>query len=428
MRPSSRAGSSGGRASLRTGRAAALAAASALLVLAFAAGAAGAADAPAAPGPAAAATDNAAAATDNALPAPEPIVPRFVRPLAGTAPGANDANPVWSPDGSLVAFERSRGEAKEIVIARSDGTVVKTVCERPPDDGSALPGLFPGDSAEASFNAGIGWASSGRRFVFMSNGGEGNYDLYLGSPGDAPAVRLTEHREKDGQAHWSPAADNLVVYVSGRSGKGDLYLMNLAWGQSRRLTFGGRAYLYPRWSPDGRRIAFTGGENENHDIYVIDDVSRARETLRRLTSWRFDDIRPVFSPDGRRIAFYSNYNAEGNPRIWSIVVVASDGTDPREGAGLAARVAATDVVPDVETGPAWLPDGAGIVFVKNDRLEYNPIHVVELATGVERPLQTGTKMNHDVACAPDGTIAFRAQVDQWDHLFVAGMERRAPYR
>jgi hypothetical protein len=28
-------------------------------------------------------------------------------------------------------------------------------------------------------------------------------------------------------------------------------------------------------------------------------------------------------------------------------------------------------------------------------------------------------MNHDVACSPDGTIAFRAQVNQWDQIFVA---------
>jgi hypothetical protein len=27
-------------------------------------------------------------------------------------------------------------------------------------------------------------------------------------------------------------------------------------------------------------------------------------------------------------------------------------------------------------------------------------------------------MNHDIACSADGTIAFRAQVDQWDQVFV----------
>lgn len=404
-------------------RAAALA-----LLAAAAAGPAAAQELPAAPQPEAAVADNAAPAPDNAAVAPEPITPRFVRPLAGTAPGSSDANPVWSPDGALVAFERIRGEGREIVIARRDGAIVKTVSRRPAADDGGLTGLLPGDSPEASFNAGITWSPSGRRFVFMSNGGEGNYDLYLDGFGGAPAIRLTEHREKDGHAHWSPAADNLVVFVSGRTGRGDLYLMDLMTRTWARLAAGGKGYLYPRWAPDGGRVAVTAGENENHDIYVIDNMAGTRRTIRALTSWRFDDIRPVFSPDGRRIAFYSNYNPEGNPRTWSIFVVAADGSDPRDGAGLAARVAAADVVPDVETGPAWMPDGAGLVFVKNDRHAYNPIHVVDLESGVERPLKTETKMNHDVACAPDGTIAFRAQVDQWDHLFVAGLSTRAPYR
>ncbi len=413
---------------MRAGRGAALAAAFALLVLAAVPARPEGPGEQAPPAPHAGVSDNAAPAPDNAALAPAPIVPRFVRPLAGTAPGSNDANPVWSPDGALVAFERSRGEGKEIVIARSNGAIVKTVSLRPPDEEGGMPGLLPGDSGEASFNAEISWSPTGRRFVFMSNGGEGNYDLYLGTFGEAPAVRLTSPREKDGHAHWSPASDSMVVFVSGRTGKGDVYLMDLATWTPTRLTSGGKPYLYPRWSPDGKRIAVTAGENENHDIYVIDNVARPRETTRALTSWRFDDIRPVFSPDGRKIAFYSNYNPDGNPRVWSIVVIAADGTDSRDEASLAARVAAADVVPDVETGPAWMPDGAGIVFVKNARQEYNPIHVVELATGIERPLKTETKMNHDVACAPDGTIAFRAQVDQWDHLFVAQVEKRAPYR
>src|SRR5512145_40248 len=186
---------------MRAGHAAALAAACALLALAAA---------PSRPEGA----GEAAAPTEAVVPNPETLVPLFVRPLAGTAPGSNDANPVWSPDGALVAFERSRGEEKEIVIARPDGTIVKTVSERPPDESGGLPGFLPGDSGGASFNAGIGWSPSGRRFVFMSNGGEGNYDLYLGAPGEGSTARLTEHREKDGHAHWSPAADNLVVFVS----------------------------------------------------------------------------------------------------------------------------------------------------------------------------------------------------------------------
>ncbi|HEY6010550.1 MAG TPA: hypothetical protein VIX18_03685, partial [Nitrospirota bacterium] len=357
------------------------------------------------------------AASDNAVRAPEPIVPRSVRPVAGTAPGSNDANPAWSPDGALVAFERSRGEAKEIVVARRDGTIVKTVSQRPPDEGGGFPGLLPGDSAEASFNAGASWSPSGRRFVFMSNGGEGNYDLYLQNIGDENAARLTDHREKDGQPHWSRAA-NRIAFVSGRSGKGDVYLLDLSTRGLTRLTRGGAAYLYPQWSPEGDRLVMMHGSNENHDIILMNDVARPTESRKALTTWPFDDLRPMWSPDGKKIAFYSNYNIAGDPKLWSIIVIAADGSDPVGGDGLASRVTATDVIPDVEAGPAWLPDSNRIVFVKNDRQEYNPLYVADLKRKTVLPIRTDTKMNHDVSCSANGTIAFRAQVDQWDQIYI----------
>jgi len=103
-------------------------------------------------------------------------------------------------------------------------------------------------------------------------------------------------------------------------------------------------------------------------------------------------------------------------------VVAADGSDPTSGEGLAARVVAVDVVPDMERGPAWLPDSRRIVYVKNDRQEYHPLYVVKVDDRVNKLFKTDTKMNHDVSCARDGTIAFRAQVDQWDQIFTARMK------
>jgi Tol biopolymer transport system component len=77
-----------------------------------------------------------------------------------------------------------------------------------------------------------------------------------------------------------------------------------------------------------------------------------------------------------------------------------------------------DVIPDVELGPSWMPDSNRIIFVKNDRQEYNPIYVADLKQKTVLPIKTDTKMNHDITCSVDGTIAFRAQVDQWDQVFV----------
>jgi Tol biopolymer transport system component len=348
---------------------------------------------------------------------PQLMEPLFVRPLVKIESGRNDSNPVWSPRGAFVAFERSIGDKKEIRITLPDGTPIQTVYFMLSDGDKETKFFLPGVSEETSYNAGITWAADQCRFVYMSNGGEGNYDIYLQDLGVKAPVRLTDHKEKDGQAHWSPVGDHLVL-VSGRTGNGDIYLMDLKTRGLTRLTRGGMAYLYPRWSPDGKRLVMMYGSNENHNILMINDVAKPMESQKRLTTWPYDDLRPVWSPNGKKIAFYSNYNPDDDPKRWSIVVIAADGSDPTEGEGLVAKVVATDVIPDVETGPSWMPDSSRIVFVKNDRHEYNPIYVADLRQKTIAPIKTDTKMNHDITCSADGTIAFRAQVDQWDQVFV----------
>ncbi len=351
---------------------------------------------------------------------PETVEPLYVRPFTAVEKGRNDGNPVWSRSGMFLSFERSIGDKKEIHIALADGLIFQTLYYLRASGGE-MKFFFPGVVEDISYNAGISWSPREDRFVFMSNGGEGNYDLYAGDMGGKTAARLTEHKEKDGQPDWSPVS-NAAVFVSGRTGKGDLYLIDINTRSLSRLTQGGKEHLYPQWSPDGKRIAYMRGNNENHDILVINDVTRPAETVKALTAWEHDDIRPIWSPDGKKIAFYSNFNPQGDPRIWSIMVAAADGSDPMEGEGLAAKAVAVDVVPDVERGPAWMPDSSRIVYVKNDRQEYHPIYVVTIGDKVGKLLKTDTKMNHDVVCASDGTIAFRAQVDQWDQIFVAKMK------
>lgn len=349
---------------------------------------------------------------------PETIEPLFVRPLVTIEAGRNDSNPAWSPQGTLIAFERSIGDKKEIIIARPNGSIVQTIYFQLSESSKQMKFFFPGVYEEVSYNAGLSWSPAGDRVVFMSNGGEGNYDLYLREiSSKATTTQLTDYKEKNGHAQWSPVADS-IIFVSGRTGKGDVYLLDLATRGLTRLTMGGKPYLYPQWSPDGKKIAMIHGSNENHDIYLINDVARPVQTLKALTTWPYDDLRPMWSPDGKKIAFYTNYNSAGDPKVWSLVVAAADGSDPTEGDGLAAKVVAQDIVPDVERGPAWMPDSSRLVYVKNDKQGYNPIYIVDNKKKNSLLIKTDTKMNHDITCSKDGTIAFRAQVDQWDQIFV----------
>lgn len=354
----------------------------------------------------------------------ELVEPEFVRALTPFETGRNDSNPVWAPTGKLIAFERSRGEKREIVVTHTDGKMLQTIyfqLSSSEKDGKSTQFFLPGLAEDPSYNSGITWARDSKRLAFMSNGGEGNYDIYSQLLG-GEATRLTDSKEKDGLADWSPVT-NQIVFVSGRSGKGDVYLLDPDTRAVTQLTWGDKPFLYPRWSPDGKKIVMISGSTENHDIYVIDDPQKPHESLRALTRWQYDDLRPSWSPDGKKIAFYTNYNVNGEQRQWSLAVIEADGSDGEKGEKLEAQVVASDVVPDIEQGPAWLADSKGLVYVKDEVLEYNPIFIVDVASKKSVQLKTDTKMNHDIACNASGLITFRAQHDQWDQIFIAKLKK-----
>ena len=350
------------------------------------------------------------------------LEPLYVKALNNISTGYNDSSPVWSPSGHLIAYERSTGDKREIIISRQDGSVVQKIYFRLPKTDGDMDFIFPGVVEEISYNSGIAWAPDENSLVFMSNGGRGNYDLYL-LPllGSDETIRLTNYSEKDSHPHWSPRGDQLA-FVSGRTGKAEIYLMDLKSRKTSNITSGKKTYLYPQWSPDGQKITMIYGSNENHDIFLIEDINKPGETLRALTTWEYDDLRPVWSPDGSMIAFYSNYNLEDDPKRWSIVVIPADGSIYDKEEDLADKIVARDVIPDIERGPAWMPDSSRIVYIKNDEQAYNPIHVVDIKEGTDRIIKTETKMNHNVACSVDGILAFRAQTEQWDHIYIAKLK------
>jgi len=386
---------------------------------------------------------------------PGELTPDSVRALSNTGVlESNDASPVWASGGALLAFERAEESRREIVVVRADGTPVRTIYYQASEDDDGLNALLPGLGLSVSYNSGLAWAPRGERFVFMSNAGEGNYDLYLGNLQGKTSQRLTDSPQKDGQPDWSPT-DNTVAFVSGRDGGAHLYLLDVDSRRVASAAMGDKAYLYPRWSPDGKRLATIYGANENHDIVLLEGDLRALlrpkpvvaapavgavqnktpppepvkpapppVTQRALTTWRYDDLSPSWSPDGKRIAFYTNQNDDNDLKVWAIAVVDASGASPSEGAALAAQVVARHVIPDVHMGPAWLPDSRRIAYVRNDKQDYSPIYLVDVDSRQQWRLLTGTNINHDLAVSPQGLLAFRAQVNQWDRIFLAKLPDR----
>src|SRR5436853_7884999 len=95
---------------------------------------------------------------------PAGVEPEFVRPLVPIARGRNDSNPVWSPAGDLVAFERSRGDNKEIAIVRVNGEVVQTIHQQAPVAPGQSAFFFPEVAEQTSYNSGISWSPNGKGF------------------------------------------------------------------------------------------------------------------------------------------------------------------------------------------------------------------------------------------------------------------------
>jgi TolB protein len=148
---------------------------------------------------------------------------------------------------------------------------------------------------------------------------DGNSELYRrkASGGGRPQ-RLTFSWTIETTPSWSPNGQE-IVYVSDRSGKPMLYVMDRDGAGDRRITYD---YTYcgsPAWSPRGDRIAFVA-DGKNLNIYTI--APDGSDPV-RLTSGGSNE-NPVWSPDGRFIAFSSTRT--GNADIY---VMRADGTQVR---------------------------------------------------------------------------------------------------
>jgi Tol biopolymer transport system component len=366
-----------------------------------------------------------ACAAEPVPPAPSgpPPVPVAARNLTASVEERNEHNPRFSPDGKRLSFERREGSSQAIYVVdlAADGAAPVRVSSAPARAAASAEEALLGSArpSDESFNTQLSFFPNGRDVVFTGNGTAGVYRIFRGTLGGRFDAIAGDSKE-EGHPAVSPDG-RFLVYVAARRGVGKLYLRDLTTGVERPLTDGASVDLFPAWSPTSKALAYTSGENDNHDVYLIPDVTAPAPARVALTAWKFDDLRPVFSPDGKRIAFYTNFSPSGQEREWSIVVVSADGTTPNKGTPLAERAVATDVIKDPEIGPAWLPDSRRIVYARNVKAEFNPIWTVDVDTRAAVRLDTGTRMNHDLTCASDGTLAFRAQVKSWDDIFVASL-------
>jgi serine/threonine-protein kinase len=149
-----------------------------------------------------------------------------------------------------------------------------------------------------------------------------------------------------GSAQYSLSTTGSLVYVPG-SVQGEQ--SKLVWvsrnGTEQPLAAPPRAYLNPRVSPDGQRVAASIAEQESQ-IWLYD---LHRETLSRFTFEGSSNQYPVWTPDGKRIAFRSNRDGPLNI-YWQMA----------DGSGGLERLNAGE---SAQAPNSWSPDGHLLALV-----------------------------------------------------------------
>jgi tricorn protease len=105
----------------------------------------------------------------------------------------------------------------------------------------------------------------------------------------------------------------------------DLWIVGREGGDARRLTTGTGVETDPRFSPDGKQVAFTGQYDGNPDVYV---VSASGGQPRRLTYHPGTDRVIGWTPDGKRVLFQSSRNSYS--RFSRLFTIPAEGGFPDE--------------------------------------------------------------------------------------------------
>ena len=247
---------------------------------------------------------------------------------------------VYERDFSLWIFDISKGESRKIPISAPAETKENryfweengAVSEyRVSPDGKKIAAVVRGEIFVASTEGGyarnitespwrerdVDWDKTSSKLVYVSDEGA-NPELYLASVlGDEPAQRLTRTEEDELKPRFSPDGK----YIAYFRGKRELRLYEMETEKDDLFLeadiYGLRADP-PSWSPDSRYVALSIQRDHNVDIVAVDRQTKAT-TL--LTDTAYDEDSPAWSEDGKFLLFTSNRYGHSFPEFtgkWDI--------------------------------------------------------------------------------------------------------------
>jgi unsaturated rhamnogalacturonyl hydrolase len=193
---------------------------------------------------------------------------------------ADEDTPVFSPDGSQVAFASNRSGDWDLYLVAPDGTNVRAAVT----NGSS-------DELHPSFTP------DGQGLVFSSNREAGNWDIYTATIGsDGTWRRLTSHPSADRFPTVSPDG-NAITFRSERDGDSEIYVMTGDGSDLRQITSNAAFDSYPTFTPDGSGVVFASDRAGKDGVYLVNVAGEGLIELEKDPAWRA--FNPRVSADGR---------------------------------------------------------------------------------------------------------------------------------
>jgi TolB protein len=266
-----------------------------------------------------------------------------------------------------------------------------------------LPQLTTGPSAAA-------WSPDSYSLVYSMAGSLWRQELR-----SAKAEQLTAGPGYDYQPDWSSKDDGRwVVFARYDHDAIELWSLDMQDGRTRQMTSGGAVNLEPRFSPDGRRLAFVSTSYKGHfHIFVgrfedglLSDVRQLTpENVSSLPRYYYSqvdhEISPVWTRDGSEILFVSNRgHIHGTGGFWK-VKAESDA----EAAVHYQEIHYEET--NWKARPDFSPDGKRMVYASYLGQAWHQLWVMPAAGGDAFPVSYGAFDNVNPRWSPDGTkIAF----------------------